>query len=89
MKYGNVIRYVSKCVHLDTTIFLQLYRDNVIDVVNELYKRTNYLLSDFSFTENCTVFKLFNSFCQMWGFNNKKDLKVMHVAWRKCIRCNW
>ena len=37
--------------------------DNVIDVVNELYKRTNYLLSDFSFTESYTVSNLFNSFC--------------------------
>ena len=50
MKYGNVIRYVSKCLHLVTTIYTTLYRDNVIDVVNELYKRTNDLLSDFSFT---------------------------------------
>ena len=49
MKNGNVIPYVSKCLHLGTTIYTTLYRDNVIDVVNELYKRTNYLLSDFSF----------------------------------------
>ena len=47
--------YVSKCLHLGTTIYTMLYRDNVIDVVNELYKRTNYLLSDFSFTESCTA----------------------------------
>ena len=49
MKDGNVIPYVSKCVHLGTTIYTTLYRDNVIDVVNELYKRTNYLLLDFNF----------------------------------------
>ena len=52
-----VIPYVSKCLHLGTTIYTTLYRDNVIDVVNELYKRTDYLLSDFSFTESCTVSK--------------------------------
>ena len=48
MKDGNVIPYVSKCLHLGTTIHTTLYSDNVIDVVNELYKHTNYLLSDFS-----------------------------------------
>ena len=95
MKDGNVIPYVSKCLHLGTTIYTTLYRDNVIDVVNELYKRTNYLLSDFSFTESYTVSNLFNSFCmnlyscQTWRFNNKKHLKAIHVAWRKCIRRIW
>ena len=63
MKDGNVIPYVSKCLHLGTTIYTMLYRDNVINVVNELYNCTNYLLSDFSFTESCTVSNLFNSFC--------------------------
>ena len=62
MKDGNVIPYVSKCLHLGTTIYTPLNRDNVIDVVNELYKRTNYLLSDFSFTGSCTVSNLFNIF---------------------------
>ena len=81
MKYGNLIPYMSNCLHLGTTIYIHLYyRDNVIDVGNELYKRTNYLLSDFSFTENCTVSNLFNSFCmnlyscQTWRFNNKTHL---------------
>ena len=86
MKDGNVITYVSKCLHLGTTIYTTLYSDNVMDVVNELYKRTNYLPIDFSFTESCTVSNLFNSFCmnlyrcQTWRFNNKKHLKAIHVA---------
>ena len=81
MKDGNVIPYVSKCLHLGTTIYTTLYRDNVIGVVNELYKHTNYLLSDFSFTERCAVTNLLTTFCmylyscQMWRFNNKKHLK--------------
>ena len=74
MKYGNVIPYMSKCLHLGTTIYTTLYRHHVIDVDNELYKCTNYLLSEFSFTESCTVSNLFNSFwtnlysCQTWRF---------------------
>ena len=27
--------------------------------------------------------------CQMWHFNDKKHLKSIHVAWRKCIRRIW
>ena len=27
--------------------------------------------------------------CQTWRFNNKKHLKAIHVAWRKCIRRIW
>ena len=33
--------YVSKCLHLGTMIYTTLYRDNVIDVVNELYNNNN------------------------------------------------
>ena len=44
MKDGNAIPYVSKCLHLGTTIYTTLYRDNVIDVVNELYKRCHISL---------------------------------------------
>ena len=84
MKDGNVIPYVSKCVHIGiSTIYTTFYRDNVIDVVNQLYKRTNYLLSDFSF-ERCTVSYLFYSYCmnlyscQVWRLNNMKHLKAIH-----------
>ena len=55
MKDGNVIPYVSKYWHIGTTIYTTLYRDDGIDVVEELYKRTNYMLSDFCFTESCSV----------------------------------
>ena len=43
---------------------------NVIDVVNDLYKRTNYLLSDSSFTERCAVSNIFNSFFVRCGDND-------------------
>ena len=41
MRYGKVVPYYeNQCVYLDTTIYAQLYIKNLIDVVNELYKRT-------------------------------------------------
>ena len=60
----KILRDSKIGVHLGTTIYTQLYRDNVIDVVNELYKRTNYLLADFSFTESYTASNLSNSYCK-------------------------
>ena len=33
MKNGNLMPYVSKCMHLVTTIYTHLNRDNVIDFV--------------------------------------------------------
>ena len=88
--------YVSKYVHLGTTIYTTLYRNNVIDVVNKLYKRTHYLLSDFSLLRVALYqIYLIDFFCmslyscQTWRFNNKTCLKDIHVAWRKCIRSFW
>ena len=43
------LSYVSKFVHIVVPICTHLYGDNVIDVINELYKRINNLLSDFVF----------------------------------------
>ena len=74
MRDVNVILYV-----IGTTIYTQLYRDNFIDAVHVIYKHSNHLLSDFTFTESCTVFNLFNSYsinsnsCQMWRFNERTN----------------
>ena len=53
MKDRNVIPYVN----LGTTIYTTLYRDSVIDVVNELHKRTNYWFQIFFYWDlNCIQF---------------------------------
>ena len=75
------VYHMCKCVYLGTTICTQLYRDHVIYAVNELYKRTNYLLI-------VVLYPLINR-CQIWCFNNKKHWNVIHVVWRKCRRCIW
>ena len=79
-------------MHHGTTIYTQLCRDNVIDVFNELYKRTSYLYSDILVALYPIYLKFFcmNLYsCQMWCFNKKKHLKAIHVAWIKCIRRIW
>ena len=77
------------CVNVCILALQYIQPYDVIDVVNELYKHTNYLLLDCSFTESCAVSNLLNSFgmylfrCQTWRFNKKTHLKDIHVAWRK------
>ncbi len=95
MRDGNSIPYVNKCVHLGTTLYTDLYRTNIESAVHDLYRRTNYLLADFSFTESCTISNLFSSYCmnvygcQLWQYNKHKCLEPLFVAWRKTIRRIW
>ena len=64
MKDGIVLPYMWVNVGILVLQYIHsFYRDNVIDVVNELYKYTNYLLSDCSFTGSCTVSNLFHCNC--------------------------
>ena len=85
MKDGNVIPYVSKCLHLVTTIYT-----TIIEIMLLMS-----LMNCINVPTICCVSNLFNSFCmnlyscQTWCFNNKKHLKVIHVAWRKCICRIW
>ena len=76
MRYGNVIPYVIECAHLGTRISTDLYKYkyNINQNVSiaDLNSKTNYLLSEFSFTESITLSKLFDSYCmsvygsQLW-----------------------
>ena len=57
--------------------------------------RTNYLLSDFSFSECSTLSHLFNKYCMkmccspLWKYYEKNLLKLLYVTWRKSLRRVW
>ena len=63
--------------------------------INDLYMRTNCLLSDFSFSECSTLSHLFNTYCMniygspLWKYYDKKLLELFYVAWRKSLRRVW
>ena len=67
----------------------------VANAVNDLYMRTNCLLSDFSVTECTTISTLFNTYCMnvygspLWEYYDRKSLELFYVAWRKSIRKIW
>ena len=66
-----------------------------MQLVNELYMRTNCLLSDFSFSECSTLSHLFNTYYMniygspLWKYYDKNLLEVFYVAWRKSLRRVW
>ena len=60
---GSIIPYVDTCNHLGNTISIK--SDKIIpdNTVNNLYMRTNCLLSDFLFSECSTLSHLLNTYC--------------------------
>ena len=66
-----------------------------MQLINELYIRTNCLLSDFSFSECSTLYHLFNTYCMNiygsppWKYYDKNLLEAFYVAWRKSLRRVW
>ena len=64
MKNGEEIPYVTECNHLGN-IFSSISDIPIVDpAVNDIYKRTNCLLADFSFTDSKTLSRLFNTYAQ-------------------------
>ena len=95
MNDGNIIPYVDTCNHLGNTISIKSDKVILDNAVNELYMRTNWLLSDFLFSECSTIFHLFNTYCMnIYGsplrkYYDKNLLEVFYVAWRKSLRRVW
>ena len=68
MNDGSIIPYVDTCNHLGNTISIKSDKIILDNAVNDLYMRTNCLLSDFSFSECSTLSHLFNTYCMnMYG----------------------
>ena len=88
---GSIIPYVDTCNHLGNTISIKSDKIILDNAVNDLYMRTNCLLSGFSFSECTTLSHLFNTYCMniygspLWKYYDKKLLELFYVAWRKSL----
>ena len=80
MNDGSIIPYVDNCNHLGNTISIKSDNFFLDKAFNDLYMRTNCLLSDFLFSECSTLFHLFNTYCMniygspLWNYYDKKLL---------------
>ena len=95
MNDGSIIPYVDTCNHLGNTISIKSDKIILDNAIHDLYMRTNCLLSDFSFSECCTLSHLFSTYCMniygslLWKYYDKKLLELFYVAWRKSMRMVW
>ena len=87
--------YVTECNHLGNILRIISDTPIVDHALNDIYKRTNCLLADFSFTNSKTLSRLFNTYCTniygspLWKHFERKLLESFYIAWRKCIRRVW
>ena len=64
MNDGSISPCVDTCNHLGNTMSIKSDKIILDNSVNDLYMRTNCLLSDFSFSEYSTLSHLFNTYCK-------------------------
>ena len=62
MSDASIIPYVDICNYLGNTISIKFDKKILDKAVNDLYMRTNCLLSDFLFSECSTLFHLLNTY---------------------------
>ena len=68
-------------MHLGTIIHSDITRKNIDSAVNDLFMRTNNLITDFSYTHSSTLSVLFQSYCmnvyssQLGSYNDLEQLK--------------
>ena len=91
MNDGSIIHYVDTCNHLSNTIGIKSDKIILDNAVNDLYIRTNCLLSDFSFSEYSTLAHLFNTYCMtiyggpLWIYFDKKTIRTFLCCMEKII----
>lgn len=89
---GNAITPQHNAVHLGHIIGGQdCQEQRVMAAIGDLYKRTNLLMSRFSFCSTFIRYKLFNTHCMsLYGSNlwdiTSKHFEMFNTAWRKCVR---
>ena len=55
MSNGTMIDFVEQCTHLGTITYSDITRKNVDFAVNDLFRRTNNLMDDFSYKHSSVV----------------------------------
>ena len=84
MKNGEEIPYVTECNHLGNILSIISDIPIVDHAVNDIHKRTNCLLADFSFTDSKTISQLFNNYCTNIMVVHCRNVFIEN-CWNLCI----
>ena len=88
---GKTLTNTSIECHLGNIIGPNIMNSRIKRSTDDLYMRTNQLLSSFGFIKGNVKRKLFNSFCmavygsQLWDYSTNAP-EAFYIAWRKCLR---
>ena len=88
---GVILRPSESEIHLGTVLGESSMKKKIKVGVNDLYNRTNLLLSQFRFASRHVKYRLFKSHCMsLYGYQgwdlSFQGLEDIYVAWRKCVR---
>ena len=88
---GQVIKVIDKAVHLGYTVGNNADVEVIENAVNELYARTNLLMSVFGHCYAHIRYKIFKTSAMalygsvLWDMSGRSIVKFL-TAWRKCVR---
>jgi len=91
---GQPITVVDNEQHLGNYIATDVHDRNIIDVVSDLYQRSNWLISDFRSCDSITLDSLHMTFCmhmygcELWNLNSR-HIETFKIAWRQIKRRIW
>ena len=92
LKIGDIdITPQENAIHLGHVIGESACKTMIGNAVNDLYIRTNILLSKFSHCQTSVRYTLFRTYCMsIYGSNiwnlSSPDCERFYVAWRKCVK---
>ena len=84
-----IVKYAK---HLGNFIGKEALEKQVNMAINDMYFRTNILMSKFRKCHYNVKYKLFKSYCMsvygsaLWNFEKVKVVEKFLIAWRKCVR---
>ena len=88
---GGIVSIINTDKHLGHPIGRDSNKTSIDDAINDLYCKTNMIMSHFSYVDFDVKYKLFKSFCMplygcvLWNYFSR-DIQRFYTAWRKCIR---
>lgn len=91
---GSAIETVSTELHLGNVVGPRTQREAIRNAVDDMYRRTNVILSLFPNAFSFIKYQLFKVYalslygCSLWDFS-EKSMDMCNVAWRKCMRRIW
>ena len=88
---GGLVEVVKADKHLGNNIGQNSNKCSIDSAINDLYYRTNMIMTHFAYVDFDVRYKLFKSYCMplygsvIWNYSGS-NIQRFYTTWRKCIR---